>query len=89
MFETDGQWIRLETFDDFDNGLGDLIDLWSSSASKTRQQSALTHFKADLDAATLEWLENRAKSKKYAAIAQELAEFEAVLADAGAVRPGG
>lgn len=79
MFDTNGQWIRLETFDDFDNGLDLLIDLWTSSANQTAKESALAHFKEDLDAATLEWLDNRAKSKKYAAIAQELAEFEAVL----------
>ena len=89
MFDTNGQWICLETFDDFDNGLDALIDLWSSSASKTTKASALTHFKEDLDAATLGWLDNRAKSKKYATIAQELAEFEAVLADASAVIHGG
>ncbi len=80
MFDTNDQWIRLETFDDFDNGLGELIDLWSSSASQTVKESALVHFKENLDAVALEWLDNRAKSKKYAAIAQELAEFEAVLA---------
>lgn len=79
MFDTNGQWIRLETFDEFDNGLDELIDLWSSSASQAIKESALAHFKENLEAVALEWLDNRAKSKKYAAIAHELAEFEAVL----------
>jgi hypothetical protein len=30
MFDKTGQWIHLETFDGFDNGLSDLIELWSS-----------------------------------------------------------
>ena len=85
MFDKSGQWIALETFDDFDNGLSDLIELWSSTA-KTATQSvkddALAHFKADLEAAALTWIDNRAKSKKYAAIALELAEFEAALKSA-------
>lgn len=84
MFDKSGQWIKLESFDDFDNGLSSLIDLWSSpskTASKAVKESALTHFKEDLDAAILEWTDNRAKSKKYAAIAKELAEFEEVLKD--------
>ena len=79
MFDKSGQWIRLESFDDFDNALSDLIELWSSTA-KTATQSAkdtaLAHFKEDLEAAALTWIDNRAKSKKYAAIALELAEFE-------------
>ena len=79
MFDKSGQWIHLETFDDFDNALSDLIELWSSAA-KTATQSvkdaALAHFKDDLEAAALTWIDNRAKSKKYAAIALELAEFE-------------
>ena len=82
MFDTNGQWITLETFEDFDNGLSDLIELWSSTAKASTQSvkdSALAHFKADLEAATLQWADNRAKSKKYAAIAIELAEFEAAL----------
>ena len=82
MFDTSGQWIHIETFDDFDNGLSDLIDIWSSSstaATKALKDSALAHFKEDLEAATLKWIDNKAKSKKYASIAQELAEFEAVL----------
>ena len=82
MFDTNGQWITLETFEDFDNGLSDLIELWSSTAKASTQSvkdSALAHFKADLEAATLQWADNRAKSKKYAAIAVELAEFEAAL----------
>lgn len=82
MFDKSGQWIHLETFDEFDNGLSDLIELWSSiskTATKTIKESALAHFKEDLEAATLQWIDNRAKSKKYAAIAQELAEFEEAL----------
>ena len=82
MFDKSGQWIPLETFDDFDNGLSDLIDLWSSTAktaTKAIKESALAHFKEDLEAATLQWVDNKAKSKKYASIAQELAEFEEVL----------
>ncbi|MEO5794042.1 MAG: hypothetical protein ABIP34_03170 [Rhodoferax sp.] len=82
MFDKSGQWLPLETFDDFDNGLTELIDLWSSeakTATQQRKQAALAHYKADLEAATLEWAGNKAKSKKYAAIALELAEFEEVL----------
>ena len=82
MFDKEGQWIRLETFDEFDNGLSDLIDLWSStekSATKAVKDSALLHFKEDLEAATFIWIDNKAKSKKYTAIGSELAEFEAVL----------
>ena len=82
MFDKAGQWIHLETFDDFDNGLSDLIELWCStakSATKAVKESALTHFKEDLEAATLQWVDNKAKSKKYAAIGAELAEFEEVL----------
>src|SRR5665811_816781 len=74
--------IRLETFDDFDNGLSDLIDLWSSTsktATKTVKESALAHFKEDLEAAVFKWIDNKAKSKKYASIGEELAEFEEVL----------
>lgn len=84
MFDKDGQWIRLESFDDFDNGLSDLIDLWSSTsatATTAIKASALAHFKADLEAAALEWVDNKAKSRKYAAIGKELAEFEDVLKD--------
>ena len=84
MFDKSGQWIRLETFDDFDNGLSDLIDLWSStpkSTTKAVQESALAHFKEDLEAAALEWIDNRAKSKKYASIGKELAEFEEALTE--------
>ena len=79
MFDKSGQWIRLESFDDFDNALSDLIELWSSSAKAATQSAkdtALAHFKEDLEAAALTWIDNRAKSKKYAAIALELAEFE-------------
>ena len=82
MFNTSGQWIHLETFDEFDNGLSDLIDLWSSADKKITQalkESALAHFKEDLEAAALQWIENKAKSKKYAAIGLELAEFEDAL----------
>lgn len=80
MFTKSGQWTRLETFDDFDNGLSDLIELWSSE-TKTRatKDSALAHFKDELEAAVLQWIDNKAKSKKYASVAKELAEFEEVL----------
>lgn len=84
MFDKEGHWIHLETFDDFDNGLSDLIELWSSTAKavpKAVKESALAHFKEDLEAATLQWVENKAKSKKYAAIGKELAEFEDALKD--------
>ncbi len=88
MFDKSGQWIHLESFDDFDNGLSDLIDLWSST-SKTATQalkaSALAHFKEDLEAAVLKWIDNKARSKKYASIGEELAEFEAVLKEASDV----
>lgn len=79
MFDQSGQWIHLETYDEFDNGLSELIDLWSSKATKKVKESALAHFKEDLEAATLQWIDNKAKSKKYAAVASELAEFEEVL----------
>jgi hypothetical protein len=82
MFDKSGQWIHLETFDDFDNGLSDLIDLWSSASKKVTnslKESALAHFKDDLEAATLQWVDNKAKSKKYATIGKELAEFEEAL----------
>ena len=84
MFNNDGQWNHLETFDAFDNGLSDLIELWSSSSAEATmaiKESALAHFKEDLEAAALQWVDNRAKSKKYAAIAKELAEFEDALKD--------
>ena len=79
MFDQTGQWIDLETFDEFDDGLSALIDLWSSDAAQAVKESALAHFKDNLESAMLNWAENRAKSKKYAAIAQELAEFEVAL----------
>lgn len=79
MFDQSGQWIHLETYDEFDNGLSELIDLWSSKATKKVKESALAHFKEDLETATLQWIDNKAKSKKYAAIGKELAEFEEVL----------
>ncbi len=91
MFDTSGQWVHIETFDDFDNGLSDLIDLWSSpspSATKALKDSALAHFKEDLGAATLKWIDNKAKSKKYASIVGELAEFEAVLLESSAPASG-
>lgn len=90
MVDNKGQRVHLETFDDFDNGLSDLIDLWSSaskSATKAVKASALAHFKEDLDAASLKWVDNKAKSKKYAAIGQELAEFEAVLQEGSDLLP--
>ncbi len=82
MFDKSGKWIHLETYDEFDNGLSDLIELWASdakTATKAVKESATAHFKEDLEAAILMWEGNRAKSKKYAAIGAELAEFEAVL----------
>lgn len=79
MFDESGQWIHLETFDEFDNGLSMLIDLWSSTATNAVKESALAHFKEDLEGAALNWADNRAKSKKCAAIAKELAEFEEAL----------
>ena len=79
MFDKTGQWIHLETFNEFDNGLSELIDLWSSNATKEVKESALAHFKEDLESAALNWADNRAKSKKYASIGEELAEFEEAL----------
>lgn len=79
MFDKSGQWILLETFDDFDNGLSDLIELWSSTATQAVKESALAHFKQDLEGAGLNWAENRSKSKKFASIGKELAEFEEAL----------
>jgi len=82
MFDKSGKWIPLQTFEDFDNGLSDLIELWSSTAKTATQalkDAALAHFKQDLEAAALLWEANKAKSKKYAAIAAELAEFEDVI----------
>ena len=85
MFDATGQWIHLESFDDFDNGLSDLIALWTSdspSVTPAIQAAALAHFKEDLEAAILQWADNRAKSRKYASIAEELAEFEDALKQA-------
>jgi len=82
MFDRECQWIHLETFEDFDNGLSDLMELWSSSSAADTnaiKESALAHFKEDLEAATLQWVDNKAKSRKYAAIGSELAEFEEIL----------
>jgi hypothetical protein len=90
MFDQNGQWTYLETFEEFDNGLSELIDFWSSTdkaATPSLKASALAHFKEDLEAATLTWADNRAKSKKYASIAAELAEFEQVLADGSFAGP--
>jgi hypothetical protein len=79
MFDKTGQWILLETFEDFDNGLSDLIDLWSSTASQTVKDSALAHFKENLEGAMLNWADNKAKMKKFTAIGAELVEFEEAL----------
>ena len=90
MADNQGQRIHLETFEDFDNGLSDLIDLWSSAsktATKAVKESALAQFKEDLEAAALKWIDNKAKSKKYAAIGQELAEFEEVLMEGSDLVP--
>ena len=90
MFEKSGQWIHLETFEDFDNGLSELIDLWSSTsktATKTVKESALAHFKEALETAAFKWIDNKAKSKKYAAIGKELAEFEEVLKEGSSTAP--
>jgi hypothetical protein len=82
MNDKNAQRVHLETFDDFDNGLSDLIDLWSSADKKVTakiKDAALANYKEDLEEATLQWIDNKAKSKKYAAIAEELAEFEEAL----------
>ena len=82
MNDKNAQRVHLETFEDFDNGLSDLIDLWSSADKKVTakiKDAALANYKEDLEEATLQWVDNKAKSKKYASIAQELAEFEEVL----------
>ena len=79
MFDKSGQWIHLETFDEFDNGLSELIDLCSSDATQAIKKSALAPFKDDLEDAVLNWADNRAKSKKYAATGKKLAEFEDAL----------
>ena len=64
MFDKTGHWVHLETFGDFDNGLSDLIDLRSSTATQAVKESALAHFKEDLEGAALNWAHNRAKLKK-------------------------
>lgn len=82
MFDTQGQWITLSSYEDFDNGFTDLTDLWfstSKAVSQALKDTALQHFKDDLEAAILQAEGHKAKSRKYASIAQELAEFEAVL----------
>ena len=84
IFDKSGQWIHLETFDEFDNGLSELIDLWSGTATQAVKDSALANIKEDLESAVLNWADNRAKSKKYAAIAEELAEFEEALKESSA-----
>jgi hypothetical protein len=82
MFDTNGKWIYLDTVEDFDNGLSDLIALWSSDDKAVTQaikDSALLHFKENLDGALLNWADNKAKTRKYTALATELAEFEDAL----------
>jgi hypothetical protein len=82
MFDKSGQWIYLDTFEDFDNGLSDLIELWCSAdqaVSQSLKDSALAHFKENLEGALLNWADNKAKTKKFTAIATELAEFEDAL----------
>jgi hypothetical protein len=82
MFDTSGKWIYLDTVEDFDNGLSDLIELWSSADTAITQalkESALAHFKENLEGALLNWADNKAKTRKYTAIANELAEFEEAL----------
>lgn len=82
MFDKKEQWVHLETYDDFDNGLSELIDLWisdSTVATTAIKESALQNFKDDLETAALKWEDNKAKSRKYAAIGKELEEFEAVI----------
>jgi hypothetical protein len=82
MFDTNGKWIYLDTVEDFDNGLSDLIELWCSAdvaVTQALKDSALAHFKENLEGALLNWADNKAKTKKYTAIGTELAEFEAAL----------
>jgi hypothetical protein len=82
MFDKSGKWIYLETVEDFDNGLSDLIEMWSSAdlaLSQDIKVSALTHYKENLEGALLNWAGNKAKTKNYMAIATELAEFEEAL----------
>ena len=50
--------------------------------NQNHQRISARSFKEDLEAAILEWIDNRAKSKKYAAIGKELAEFEEALKEA-------
>ena len=86
MFDQSGQWIHLETYEDFDNGLSDLIEFWSSeTAPQAMKDSAFAHFKDDLEAAIEQSIDNRAKSRKFSSIAQELAEFEEVLNESSGV----
>lgn len=82
MFDKSGKWIYLDTVEDFDNGLSDLIEMWSSANKAVTQalkDSALAHFKENLEGALLNWADNKAKTRKYTAIATELAEFESAL----------
>ena len=46
MFDKDGQWIHLETFDDFDNGLSDLIELWSSTSAAATMAIGVTSYRS-------------------------------------------
>jgi hypothetical protein len=82
MFDASGKWIYLDTAEDFDNGLTDLIELWSSADQAITQElkeSALAHYKENLEGALLNWADNKAKTRKYTAVANELAEFEDAL----------
>lgn len=82
MFDKSGKWIYLDTVEDFDNGLSDVIELWSSAdpaVTQALKDSALAHFKENLEGALLNCSDNKAKTRKYTAIANELAEFEEVI----------
>ena len=60
---------------------------WPSTATQAVKDSALAHFKEDLEGAALNWADNRAKLKKFAAIGKELAEFEEALNDGSGITP--
>ena len=50
MNDKNAQRVRLETFEDFDNGLSDLIGLWSSAdinVTATIKDAALANYKED------------------------------------------
>jgi hypothetical protein len=82
MNDMNAQRVHLEIFEDFDIGLSDLIDLWSSAdtnVTATIKDAALANYKEELEEATLQWADNKTKSKKYTAIAEELAEFKNAL----------